>query len=115
MSDDDYDATARVAAGVAWLDDHLSGWWRANRFNLDRFQIHDGCNCVIGQLAPEGYDYYGAIEDEWLDLTDITAQEFGFDVCGASAADSKRAEYDALEAEWRRVIVARREAAEVAT
>lgn len=41
-------AKERVAAGATYLDDRVSGW--ADRINLDRLNISDEFNCIIGQL-----------------------------------------------------------------
>lgn len=99
----------RVARGVEWLDCRIPDWWQTHTFNLDRFALADGCRCVVGQLAPAG-DYGEAILWRWFDLTDDLAFHLGFYAGEPGESDGIDADYRALEAEWRRVITARRAA-----
>lgn len=96
----------RVAKGVEWLDSRIPDWWQTHKFSLDRFNMSDGCACVVGQLSPHtGYD--DAVDDHWLDLDDGLARDRGF---FAGDAVQNAEEYDDLTDEWRRVITSRREA-----
>jgi hypothetical protein len=123
VSHDDYDlefddahhlpsseVPARVAAGMAFLDKHRPGWWLPGRFDLARFALADACRCVVGQIysAESGHNFLGfddAIGDGWLDLTFDHAEQLGF-YCGPPSQYSD--EYAELDAEWHRVIEARR-------
>lgn len=126
MSYDDYDiefdddhhlpsreVPVRVAAGVAFLDEHRPGWWHPGNFDLARFALADSCRCVIGQIysAERGLKSLGyvgfddAIDEGWLDLTFESAEQLGF-YCGPPSQYSD--EYAELDAEWCRVIEARR-------
>lgn len=104
---DPFDAAARVARGIAWLDDHDPGWWREDaptRPGVDRsrpidlgtLDMDDPCGCVLGHRYG---DYYEA------PITVETCVRLGFD---ANADDG--AEWSALGAGWRKVITARRDA-----
>jgi hypothetical protein len=96
----------RVAAGVSWLDWKLPGWWESHRIDLDLFDMTGDCRCVVGQLSP--HHHYGkAVSRSWLDLDEEMATEFGF-WAGVAEFSDNVAHYRALEAEWRRVIEARR-------
>lgn len=96
----------RVAAGATWLDSRLPNWWQTHRIDLDSFEMHDDCRCVVGQLSPQGH-YGEAVEEWWLDLSDDVGRSLGF---FAGDAIENRVEYDQLTREWTRVITSRREA-----
>jgi len=109
----------RVARGAAWLDGKLPDWWQALDLDPAKFDMAAGCGCVIGQLYPiveyfDQADHYDspfdvAMDGAWLDLDWETAVSHGFYV---RLLEAERAgEYDALTAEWRRVITERRAAA----
>jgi hypothetical protein len=100
----------RVARGVAWLDEHVRGWWLPDReaaIDLDGMTMSQACSCVLGQLFG---DYYAA------PIALDEAIEAGFDTSKGrdplltveqwTAAISE--EFSALTAEWGRVIEARR-------
>lgn len=95
----------RVAAGAARLDREWPGWWK--RIDLEQLNVGDDCACILGQL--EG-DYLAALTT----LGEHEPHLSGFDVESVdytnAVAELKRldAEYDALTAEWKRVIAARR-------
>jgi hypothetical protein len=107
------DVEERVAKGAALLDEREPGW--DARIDLGRLALTDCGDCVLGQL-----DSQRAIRGEaaaetagrgpyWtalaaLGLTELDAAAHGFD-------SSKLGEADLLDAEWRRVIEARRAAA----
>lgn len=113
--DDDHhlpsrEVPTRVAAGVAFLDEHRPGWWLPGNFDLARFALADSCRCVIGQIysAERGHNFLGfddAIDESWLDLTYERAEQLGF-YCGPPSQYSD--EYAELDVEWCRVIEARR-------
>lgn len=106
----------RVANGVAWLDDRIPNW--AYRISLLDFDMRDDCNCVVGQVI----GHYGKVvdgvdvpKDNVISLAE--AVERGFDAgtrvdsTGNFDSDSGvcQAEFEALQAEWVRVIASRRE------
>lgn len=116
MTDIDY--AARVAKGVALLDEKRPGWER--ELDLETLDISDGNFCVTAQL-------YGGL---WrngmqaLGLTDHNSGTYvshGFNAegeehcsraCCAGSGDlpegySMEAAYTTLNAEWRRVITER--------
>jgi hypothetical protein len=116
----------RVANGVAWLDEHLPNW--PQMIELTELDMADDCRCVIGQTFG---DYGQALTDDPHDddrphdrteLTYAEAVSLGFDSpsrvswqrLGPPFRDHPsrtiRSEFEALQAEWTRVITARREA-----
>lgn len=116
----------RVAAGAAWLDTNVPGW--LDLMNLDRLKLDSDCHCILGQTFG---DYFRAplIEDvpaeDDLDACaeyDGEAWPLGFQSSiiarivlsgfrlGRAAVKAADSEYAELEAEWRRLILARREA-----
>lgn len=106
----------RVARGVALLDERVPNWLET--FDLSRFALKSGCDCVIGQLwtaagntsdwSDDQFD--SAIADGWLDLDFEAAEQHGF-YAGSPREFENFGEYRELEAEWRRVITERRAAA----
>lgn len=91
----------RVQRGAEWLDTHRDTWF--SDINLDELILSSPCDCVLGQL-------YGGFDDRPDDLED--AEDYGFNVQPHMSGSAEiAAEYDALEAEWRRVITERRAAA----
>lgn len=106
----------RVAAGAAWLDAEVPGW--LDLIVLPDLQLSSGCNCVLGQT-------FGDFDDAPLPASTrrehhVAAWPLGFqsrEVAEAYGAGRKHeravvaAEYAELETEWRRLILARREAA----
>src|SRR6266536_5620391 len=95
----------QVARGAALLDEKIPGW--AERIDLARLQMNSCHDCVIGQLFPVESDWvtpYGR-GMEALGVWHLRGDARGHGVDGEDA--------DALNAEWRRVITARRLAAEL--
>lgn len=97
----------RVAAGAAWLDQNRPGWWQnrpgwPQNIYLDQLDMSLDCGCVLGQLVGP---YEWAIKV--LDVPDPDA--LGFHIPWDPSWPGRYfAEYDALTAEWRKVIEARR-------
>lgn len=106
----------RVAKGVALLDKTLAGW--DGRIDLDRLDLSSTCDCILGQEFEAHSDV--DMDDDWSGSSpfDVGVRELftrwfvdaeqearlhGFNAIGSTAE-----EFDALEAEWRRVILARR-------
>jgi hypothetical protein len=97
----------RRDAGAAWLDKQRPGWWKPERFDLDKLDMTSGCCCVGGQVfdqdaqecdADTGYDILTAL----LDRREL---EYGYGFlaeprCGVMPGD--------LAAAWRELILARR-------
>lgn len=97
---------ARVAKGVALLDERRCGWWDEDSgTDLDQLDMGNCLLCVLGQE-------YGNYEDGWERLADLSdsdwAFEHGFDVSEDTPLNEYASAYAALTAEWRRVITARR-------
>jgi len=97
----------RVKLGAAFLDEKRCGWWDEDSgTDLDTLDMGDDLRCVLGQE-------YGCYETAWHKLADLSdpdwADRHGFE---AEANTDRRVdtEYEALTAEWRRVIEARRSA-----
>ena len=110
--------TERAAAGAAFLDEHDPDWWRADverAIDLGKLCLGNGDQCILGQRCPleysddwSGYGLYSA-ELSGLPLSDWRgrddwAVERGFQAQG----DGPAVEFADLDAEWRRVIEARR-------
>lgn len=96
---------ARVTRGAQLLDERLPGW--VDRIDLDRLNLASSCNCILGQKFG---DYLDGI-DALFNCQNTDAINHGFDAFEDEGADAEAAEYEALTAEWRRVILARREQA----
>lgn len=117
----------RVAAGAAFLDEHDPEWWRADvkrAIDLDTLNLGVTDRCVLGQRCPVGtyFDSY-----EWMTRYDALAAMFsGIEASDSSDLDTwaiplgfqaededweaEGGEFDALTAEWKRVITERRAA-----
>jgi hypothetical protein len=99
---------ARVARGAALLDEKLPGW--VERIDLDKLKLSSGCNCILGQTwdGPTSADSspFGAHADA-LALGGDDDIEHGFNA-GGEDWFSNEPEYEALTAEWKRLILARR-------
>lgn len=91
----------RVAAGAAWLDENRPGW--LDRIFLNSLDVSDCALCVLGQVyggwgnAPDGAKYDDDDTDDYLS----PARERGFE-------QYVKEGYEALTAEWRRLIESRR-------
>jgi len=107
----------RVQAGVEWLNEQdddihiMSPWY--DRIDLERLEIRSECNCVLGILAR---DIVNDPEANFFDicsrygetlLSPESAVALGFDL--ELYVSSRNGQWDALEAEWRRVIEGLRE------
>lgn len=105
MTKQDVLVRQRVAAGVAWLDTHAPGW--TDKIDLTQLDLTHCHLCVMGQVYG---DYWEAPFHENVKGVEAksTGVALGVDVTGIS----NRPETVALEAEWRRVIVKRRLAAQ---
>jgi hypothetical protein len=98
----------RVAAGAALLDEKRPGWWR--QVDLAVLDLEDCRLCVIGQLFGPEWEYsrgsYGAgLAALGLDAGRYEEFAYGFDI-------ENFREFADLTAEWRRLVAARRLAAE---
>jgi hypothetical protein len=131
--------TERVAAGAAFLDEHDPEWWRADverAIDLDQLDMAVGDSCVLGQRCPvsrlaahlgidpdglEGDDFDVAYEAMALHLgapvdraggtrVDNWAAPLGFQAALTPSDIRSPDDYDALAAEWKRVITERRSA-----
>ncbi len=103
-----------VAAGGKWLDAHgpVDGWW--NRVDLDRLDVSNGVNCVLGQVfADRSPDNEGYV---WANVHLLPGEEglrTGME-CGFNYPYDLRDPDDftwgcvALTEAWRHYITARR-------
>lgn len=111
------DYAARVAKGVALLDEQMPGW--EQRISLDVLDISSGQWCVAGQLSGV-HSYYVGLKQLGLD-SGHRGMEHGFMAeseycaCCREAVDlpedyDRDAAYATLTELWREVIVSRRTA-----
>lgn len=124
----------RVAAGAAFLDEHDPEWWRPDvdrAIDLDALDLAEPDRCVLGQRCPlevlaiylsadvdelnaldmgDGYLAYGAFLSGHAADGEIGrwASELGFTFTTDDPGDAVI--WDALTAEWRKVITERRAA-----
>lgn len=110
----------RVAAGVRYLDTYVPAW--VEEITLPDLDMRSDCSCVIGQVVGT---YDSILVDGWdhpKGIRLVTAEEaavLGFDSLARatnfdardSYEDRYAEEFEALQAEWERVITARRETA----
>jgi hypothetical protein len=90
---------ARVARGVALLDEKRPGW--RTRVNPDTLDMADDFKCVLGQL----YQAY-LIALSALKINRVQASRYGFDAVTDEHRlwDTVDAEIDALTEAWRAVL-----------
>ena len=102
---------ARVARGVALLDEKVCDW--VQRINLDHLNIEDCTECILGQLGDESVENT-AFEDAAIALIGGEAFQYNSNAQAliehgfSDMRGSGKRTFDALTAEWRRVILARR-------
>lgn len=99
------DYAARVAKGVALLDEKRPGWERL--LNLGALDIEDGNACVTAQLSGES-DWLTGMRQLNLNMSSYTAHGFRADDEEAMEGDA----YATLNALWWDVIQGRRSAGE---
>lgn len=112
---EDIDYAARVAKGVALLDEKRPGW--EQEINLNTLDISSGQSCVTAQLSGEGHWHAGMTQ---LGLTRGTYIAHGFNAesesCDCCEPDDvpegyvQEDAYAALNALWKGVITERRTA-----
>jgi hypothetical protein len=115
----------RVARGMALLDEMAAGWWQPGNIDLKKLDLAGPCKCVLGQLfidrhGNDDWSWYSIISEYGLDpqlnpasrVTRVTDWDCGFnaDIAPGVTTMALHREYEALTAEWKRVILARREA-----
>lgn len=103
----------RVAAGAAWLDNHVPDW--RNKVEVRNLEMDSTCNCVLGQV----FEDEGAAQDDWetslsgfavgeiiAEQEGLDVSELGFDTMGlpVSGYATQAEEFEALRQEWIRVI-----------
>lgn len=104
----------RVAAGVAWLDEKEPGW--VDRIDLDELYMNRCSDCVLEQIFGDYWDApllpLSPRSSEAMDEYDDRAAALGFQFAAElrkfGSLNGRRADYEALAAEWRRVIEGRR-------
>lgn len=115
MTDIDY--AARVAKGVALLDEKWPEW--ATEINVDTLDVSSRYSCVTAQFAgwAEGHAYYHR-GMELLRLEEGDQGSYvahGFNAVGDYNGDDTDAAYATLNALWKGVIAERRAAADTPT
>jgi len=93
---------ARVARGVALLDERLPGW--RDRIDLKKLRLDNACFCVLGQLyagTTTLYGYFTGIHALRI-VGDRRAGTCGFTLFG----DEDDRCWKELEDEWKRQILA---------
>ena len=95
----------RVAAGVAWLEDRDPDWFMKE--DVERLNIEIQCDCVLGQWDDSG-DYDRALKNH--DLSPAEAVRLGFLGPVWPRQTGPAGYWDALQAEWVRVIRAKQAA-----
>lgn len=114
MSEIDYEA--RVAKGIALLDEKVPGW--PDKINLNRLNIGNASFCVTAQLSGEndwilGMEQLGLEQGEF-NTGSYTMHGFNVEAYGASTIDDDDYDgYDALATLnniWEREITARQTA-----
>jgi hypothetical protein len=111
----------RVAAGMAFLDEHDAPWWR--EIDLETLDLGSGGRCVLGQRCPaevysasdQGDTAYAAMAKKWSgsifdEDADRWAVARGFQAGEYDDGTLFSDQYDQLTAEWARLIRARRSA-----
>lgn len=95
----------RVAAGVRWLDVNRPGW--DDQIDLTRLVLSSPCFCVLGQLDGS-YDESPALDEiddpDTLGFNADARPDLGL----RGFSDRMMADFEALDAEWKRVIAGRR-------
>ncbi len=94
------DCLGRVAAGMAWMDQHAARDWRG-RVNLWNFNMEEPCLCVVGQVFG---DYWQAIftlegivaSGDYPDVVDWEV-EHGFNL---PEGQDDPEDWDTLERAW---------------
>lgn len=101
---------ARVAAGVAYLDEAVAGW--RERIDMDTLDLRSGLNCVLAQVyGRDFYDVRSAIEDSVdrapisADTQDVPGSTYwcerrGFTVTETDAERTEQLRWEALQAAW---------------
>jgi hypothetical protein len=104
--------TERVAKGAALLDEKLPDWWI--RIDLADLSLRSSCRCILGQLY-SGRDTGNPFAEaaRGLGVYD-DAHAYGFDTSAYEEDDDWACDEDddflALTAEWKRAVIARRQA-----
>jgi hypothetical protein len=102
----------RVAAGVAYLDKEAGGPGWASHIDLDRLDLQDAYDCVLGQL----YGDFDLMPFHWAASSAEDgfrfAVEKGFHIActccyGGDDVTAQDKDWDALTAQWRQVIIER--------
>jgi hypothetical protein len=97
--------TGRVARGVALLDERDPGWLE----RIDLSTLNMRCNCIVHQVSDGNRSFFMGLRDFGLDEEAAVSHGFWWDVDDLTD-DEIDADIQALDAEWRRVIEARRAA-----
>lgn len=102
---------ARAVRGADLLHLKLPGWWREDfprPINLDTLDLGSDCGCILGQtwdVPGDGDDAFCLHADKILGFDHDLADEVYY---GFNLYDGSRAGFDALTAEWKRIIISLR-------
>ena len=104
---------ARVALGVKWLDRNKPDWHK--HVVIKRLDMGEACSCVLGQVfakdaknVPDGFDHVMMnLLPPQLDSEKWSVRH-GFDYQPLKSRWNAIEDYEALAAEWTRVIKERR-------
>lgn len=117
MSEIDY--AARVAKGVALLDEKRPGWER--QIDLETLDIRNGSCCVTAQLSGKSSYLIGMDQLQLTDGDDGSYVAHGFNApsctdegCGFHDGCPQASGYDTLNSLWRDVVTERLTAAQEA-
>lgn len=106
---EDIDYAARVARGIALMDEKWPGW--ATEIDLETLNIADGSCCVTAQYAKhrEGRSSY-MLGQDLLGLSDSAYEAHGFNAEGQSTRvlPCSDGDYDTLNGLWKAEIERRR-------
>lgn len=91
-------AVQAVAKGVAVLTERFGHKWFRS-VDLDKLDMQNGDNCVLGQMIP-GFHFAKTAQVVFGDSSEGAAMDHGFNVFGSDAKHT----YSDLTREWTRVI-----------
>jgi len=94
----DIDYSARVAKGVALLDERFPDWWKL--LNLDTLNVSDGMACVTAQAAQHlgvGRDWLDGMRHFGLTNDANTADDNTYIAHGFNAEDVPFDDFDVTE------------------
>lgn len=100
---DDFDFTAEIAAGVAWLDDQRPGW--RGEVNAERLDMRMPNDCVLGQLYSNYWQAVGvrSAYSPNIVMRHEEAAERGFTITGKHS--DPKTMWEKLTMQWKEVLI----------